>query len=210
MSKNCQEQCCENIFFSKAFVGKKAPTFTAQAVVDSDFKEVTLESLHDGKWLVLFFYPLDFTFTCPTEIRAFSQRIEEFKKLGCNVAAVSTDSKFSHFAWVNTDPKKGGLGPMDIPLISDNTMKISQDYGVLIKEEGIALRGLFIIDPKMVLRQIIVNDLPIGRSVTEVLRLIKALQYYEKNGEVCPVDWNEGDEGIDPNNSGKYFKKHFN
>ncbi|KAJ3448859.1 thioredoxin-like fold [Anaeramoeba flamelloides] len=209
MSKNCQEQCCENIFFSKAFVGKKAPTFTAQAVVDSDFKEVTLESLHDGKWLVLFFYPLDFTFTCPTEIRAFSQRIEEFKKLGCKVQLYQqTPNSLTLHGY--TDPKKGGLGPMDIPLISDNTMKISQDYGVLIKEEGIALRGLFIIDPKMVLRQIIVNDLPIGRSVTEVLRLIKALQYYEKNGEVCPVDWNEGDEGIDPNNSGKYFKKHFN
>jgi alkyl hydroperoxide reductase subunit AhpC len=151
-----------------------------------------------GKYLVLFFYPLDFTFVCPTEIIAFSDRVKEFRDKNCDVVACSVDSHFSHLAWTNTPRKQGGLGKMDIPLLSDLTKQISTDYGVLLEDQGISLRGLFIIDSKGILRQIIVNDLPVGRSVDEVLRLVQAYQFTDEHGEVCPAGWKPGKKTIKP------------
>ncbi|MCD1184916.1 peroxiredoxin, partial [Leptospira sp. Pond_2020] len=137
-------------------------------------------------------YPLDFTFVCPTEIIAFSDRIDEFRKIGCEVVAASTDSHFSHLAWVNTPRKQGGLGEMSIPLLADKSGKIAREYGVLNEETGIPYRGLFIIDGKGNLRQITINDLPVGRSVDETLRLVQAFQYTDIHGEVCPAGWKPG------------------
>jgi len=192
----------------QAQVQKPAPAFTAQAVVGGQFKEVSLAD-YLGKYVVVFFYPLDFTFVCPTEIIAFSDRISEFEALGCSVLGVSTDSHFSHLAWVNQPRKAGGLGGLNYPLISDFNKNISRDYGVLIEEAGIALRGLFIIDPSGLVRQMSVNDLPVGRSVDETLRLIKAFQFVEKHGEVCPANWTPESPTIKPNPEGslEYFDK---
>ncbi|KAK0412396.1 hypothetical protein QR680_006188 [Steinernema hermaphroditum] len=194
---------------SKAFIGKPAPEFTATAVVDGDFKTVSLND-YKGKYVVLFFYPLDFTFVCPTEIVAFSDRYEEFKKLGVQVLACSTDSHFSHLAWTNQSRKDGGLGEMNIPILADTNHAISSDYGVLKEDEGIAYRGLFIIDPQGTLRQITINDLPVGRSVDETLRLVQAFQYTDKHGEVCPAGWKPGQDTIKPGvkASKEYFNKH--
>ncbi|EIE87578.1 peroxiredoxin-1 [Rhizopus delemar RA 99-880] len=150
---------------------------------------------------------MDFTFVCPTEILAFSDRIEEFKALNTAVIGASTDSEFSHLAWINTPRKQGGLGEMKIPLLADKTKSIAKDYGVLIEEAGIALRGLFIIDPQGVVRQITINDLPVGRSVDEVLRLVEAFQFTDKHGEVCPANWKAGEKTIKPSvkDSQEYF-----
>jgi len=171
-----------------------------------NLKKISSED-YKGKWLVLFFYPLDFTFVCPTEIRAFSDRISEFDALGTSVVAASVDSEYSHLAWTQMDKKSGGLGPMNIPIIADITKRISRDYGVLLEDQGIALRGLFIIDPEGILRQLSVNDLPVGRSVDETLRLVQAFQFHAKNGEVCPANWKPGHEGMTADASGlkKYF-----
>ncbi|CEF59431.1 Alkyl hydroperoxide reductase subunit C/ Thiol specific antioxidant domain and Thioredoxin-like fold domain and Peroxiredoxin, C-terminal domain and Peroxiredoxin, AhpC-type family-containing protein [Strongyloides ratti] len=192
-----------------AKIGQQAPQFTATAVVDGEFKTVSLSD-YKGKYVVLFFYPLDFTFVCPTEIIAFSDRVNEFKAIGVEVLACSTDSHFSHLAWVETPRKKGGLGEMQIPILADTNHKISHDYGVLIESEGIAFRGLFIIDPKQVLRQITVNDLPVGRSVDETLRLVQAFQFTDVHGEVCPAGWTPGKDTIKPGvkESKEYFGKH--
>lgn len=133
---------------------------------------------------MLFFYPLDFTFVCPTEIISFSDRIKEFKELNTEVVGVSVDSHFSHLAWTNTPRKQGGIGKIEYPLLADLTKKVSRDYGVLLEDAGISLRGLFLIDPNQVVRQITINDLPVGRSVDETLRLIKAFQFVDKHGEV--------------------------
>jgi len=191
-----------------AQVQKPAPAFKAQAVVDGQFKEVSLAD-YQGKYVVVYFYPLDFTFVCPTEIIAFSDRIAEFKDIGCDVIGISTDSHFSHLAWINQPRKQGGLGGLSYPLVSDFNKNISRDYGVLIEEAGIALRGLFIVDPSGVLRQMSVNDLPVGRSVDETLRLIKAFQFVEKNGEVCPANWTPESPTIKPSPEGslEYFEK---
>ena len=151
-----------------------------------------------GQWLVLFFYPLDFTFVCPTEIIAFSDRSDEFRAIGCEVVAASVDSEFSHLAWTQTPRKQGGLGEMKIPLLADITKKISSDYGVLLEDDGVALRGLFIINPEGTLVQMTVNDLPVGRSVDETLRLVKAFQFVAEHGEVCPANWTEGSATIVP------------
>ncbi|GMR36241.1 hypothetical protein PMAYCL1PPCAC_06436, partial [Pristionchus mayeri] len=198
---------------SKAFVGKPAPDFSAQAVIDGEFKTVSLKD-YKGKYVILFFYPLDFTFVCPTEIIAFSERYEEFKKLNVAVLAASTDSVFSHLAWINQPRKHGGLGEMNIPVLADTNHQISRDYGVLKEDEvravpGIAYRGLFIIDPNGTLRQITVNDLPVGRSVDETLRLVQAFQFVDKHGEVCPAGWTPGADTIkpDPKNSKEFFQK---
>lgn len=197
--------CC------KAQVQKPAPPFKGQAVVNQDFKEIQLSDFK-GKYLVLFFYPLDFTFVCPTEIIAFSDRIKEFKDLGAEVVGVSVDSHFSHLAWINTARKDGGLGPLHYPLLADLTKKVSRDYGVLLEDAGIALRGLFIIDPKGVVRQITINDLPVGRSVDETLRLIKAFKFTDEHGEVCPANWDpeKNKDTIKPDvkQSKSYFNKH--
>ncbi|VDN82721.1 unnamed protein product [Brugia pahangi] len=194
---------------SKAFIGQPAPNFKTTAVVNGDFKEISLGQFK-GKYVVLFFYPLDFTFVCPTEIIAFSDRIAEFKQLDVAVMACSTDSHFSHLAWVNTDRKMGGLGQMNIPILADTNHVISRAYGVLKEDDGIAYRGLFIIDPKGILRQITINDLPVGRSVDETLRLIQAFQFVDKHGEVCPANWHPGSETIKPGvkESKAYFEKH--
>lgn len=162
--------------------------------------------------MVLFFYPLDWTFVCPTEIIAFSERIAEFEELDVQVLGVSIDSHFSHLQWINTPRKQGGLGGLSYPLISDVTKSISKDYGVLIEDgdaAGVALRGLFIINPEGVLRQITVNDLPVGRSIDETLRLLKAFKFTDVHGEVCPANWEPGSDTIKPNpkDSQEYFSK---
>ncbi|XP_037070021.1 peroxiredoxin-2-like [Pollicipes pollicipes] len=174
-----------------------APFFRSQAAENGVFREI---SLHDyrGRYLVLFFYPLDFTFVCPTEIVAFSDAACKFREINCEVIACSTDSHFCHLAWVNTPRKEGGLGPMNIPLLSDKNMIISRAYGVLKEDDGYPFRGLFIIDTEGVLRQIIVNDIGVGRSVDEVLRLVQAYQFVDIHGEVCPVGWKPGDDGVKP------------
>ncbi|OZJ04843.1 Peroxiredoxin [Bifiguratus adelaidae] len=188
-----------------AQVQKPAPSFKATAVVDGGFKQVSLDE-YKGQYVVFFWYPMDFTFVCPTEIIAFSDRIEEFKALNTAVIAASCDSEYSHLAWVNQPRKQGGLGEMKIPIISDMTKNIARDYGVLIEEAGVALRGLFIIDPKGIIRQITINDLPVGRSVDETLRLIEAFQFTDEHGEVCPANWTKGGKTIDTKNSKKYFE----
>ncbi|KAL2714491.1 peroxiredoxin 1 [Vespula squamosa] len=188
-------------------IQKPAPAFRGTAVVNGQFKEISLSD-YKGQYVVLFFYPLDFTFVCPTEIIAFSDRSQEFKEIGCQVIAASTDSHFSHLAWVNTPRKQGGLGEMTIPLLADKSTKIARDYGVLDEETGIPFRGLFIIDDKQNLRQITVNDLPVGRSVDETLRLVQAFQYTDKHGEVCPAGWKPGKKTMKPDvvASKEYFK----
>lgn len=178
-------------------VQQTAPNFKAQAVMpDGSFKEVTLED-YRGKYVVLFFYPLDFTFVCPTEIIAFSDRAAEFEQLGVQLLGVSIDSHFTHLAWRNTPRTDGGLGQINYPLVADLNKQIAQNFGVLLPG-GIALRGLFLIDKGGVVRHEVVNDLPIGRSVDEALRVVKALQHFEKNGEVCPANWKEGARTIKP------------
>jgi alkyl hydroperoxide reductase subunit AhpC len=190
-----------------AQVQKEAPDFTATAVVNEDFKQIKLSD-YRGKYVVLFFYPLDFTFVCPTEIVAFSDRIKEFRDRGAEVLGCSIDSQFSHLAWVQTPREKGGLGGLTYPLLADLTKKISADYGVLL-DGGIALRGLFILDQKGIVRAITVHDLPLGRSVDEALRVLDALQHFEKHGEVCPADWKKGGATIKPGvkESKAYFEK---
>jgi alkyl hydroperoxide reductase subunit AhpC len=188
-------------------VQKEAPNFTATAVVNEEFKTIQLSD-YRGKYVVLFFYPLDFTFVCPTEIIAFSDRVEEFQKRGCEVIGVSVDSQFSHLAWIKMPRTEGGLGGLKYPLVADLTKKISCDYGVLL-DGGIALRGLFLVDKGGVVRHVTINDLPIGRSVDEALRVLDALQFFEKNGEVCPADWKPGKATIKPGvkESKEYFAK---
>ncbi len=190
-------------------VQKQAPDFKAQAVMpNGTFKEVSLsEYVKAGKYVVLFFYPMDFTFVCPTEIIAFSEAADEFEKLNVQLLGCSVDSEFVHLAWINTPRKEGGLGGLKYPLVADITKKIAASYDVLIEEAGVALRGLFLIDKSGIVRHQIVNDLPLGRNVDEALRLVKALQFFEKNGEVCPANWQEGKSGMkaDPKESKSFF-----
>lgn len=188
-------------------VQKNAPDFKAQAVVGGDFKEVKLSD-YKGKWVVLYFYPLDFTFVCPTEITAFSDRIEDFKKLGVEVLGCSVDSQFSHLAWTNTPRDKGGLGKIAYPLLADISKKIASDYGVLLPD-GIALRGLFLINPEGKVAYEVVHDLGVGRNVDETLRVIEAFQTVAKTGEVCPANWSKGKDTMNPHpvKSQTYFSK---
>jgi len=193
-----------------SLVTKKAPDFTAQALMaDNSFEELTLSS-YRGKYVTLFFYPLDFTFVCPTEIIAFDKHLNEFEKLGCQVIGVSVDSQFSHWAWKNTPVEKGGIGSIQYPLVADMTKKISKKYGVLLKDAGVALRGLFLIDTEGVVRHEVINDLGLGRSVEEALRVLKALRHLEEYGEVCPADWHEGEEAMKPTAEGvaHYLAEH--
>jgi alkyl hydroperoxide reductase subunit AhpC len=191
-----------------AQVQKEAPDFTATAVVNEAFNDKFKLSDYRGKYVVLFFYPLDFTFVCPTEIVAFSDRIQDFRDRGAEVIGCSIDSHFSHLAWIQTPREKGGLGELKYPLVADLTKKISADYGVLL-EGGIALRGTFVIDQKGIVRAITIHDLPLGRSVDEALRVLDALQHFEKHGEVCPADWKKGGATIKPGvkESKAYFEK---
>jgi alkyl hydroperoxide reductase subunit AhpC len=178
-------------------VQKPAPEFTAQAVMpDGSFQEISLSD-YRGKYVVLFFYPLDFTFVCPTEIIAFSERASEFEQAGVQLLGASVDSHFSHLAWRNTARTEGGIGQIDYPLVADLNKEISRAYDVLL-DGGISLRGLFLIDKEGVVRHQVVNDLPLGRSVDEALRVVKALQFFEQNGEVCPANWKEGARTIKP------------
>ena len=187
-------------------VGQKAPEFKADAALGNDeFKTISLAD-YKGKWLALFFYPLDFTFVCPTEINAFSDEIEKFKKLGCEVLGVSVDSKFSHNAWIKVSRKEGGIQGLKYPLLADLNKTIANDYGVLLPG-GIALRGLFVIDPDGTLQYQVVNFLNFGRSTEETLRVIQAIQTAKSTGEVCPANWKPGDRTMkpDPVKSKEYF-----
>jgi len=178
-------------------VTKPAPDFTAEAVLkDGSFAKITL-SQFKGKYVLLFFYPLDFTFVCPTEIIAFSERVKEFNDLGVEVIGVSVDSHFSHLAWRNVPRDQGGIGPIQYSLVADLDKQIARNYDVLLND-AVALRGLFLIDKEGVVRHQVVNDLPLGRSVDEALRMVQALQFVEKNGEVCPADWKQGKRTIKP------------
>ncbi|MEA5553791.1 peroxiredoxin [Anabaena cylindrica UHCC 0172] len=188
-------------------VGQQAPDFTATAVLDQEFKTIKL-SEYRGKYVVLFFYPLDFTFVCPTEITAFSDRYEEFKKLNTEVLGVSVDSEFSHLAWIQTDRKAGGVGDLNYALVSDIKKEISAAYNVLDPSAGIALRGLFIIDKDGIIQHSTVNNLAFGRSVEETLRTLQAIQHVQSNpDEVCPAGWQPGEKTMvpDPVKSKVYF-----
>ena len=188
-------------------VGQEAPDFTATAVFDQEFKTIKLSD-YRGQYTVLFFYPLDFTFVCPTEIIAFSDRYKEFSTLNTEILGVSVDSEFSHLAWIQTDRKEGGIGDIDYPLVSDIKKEISTAYNVLDPDAGVALRGLFIIDPEGVIQHATVNNLSFGRSVDETLRTLKAIQYVQSHpDEVCPAGWKEGDKTMipDPVKSKAYF-----
>uniref|UniRef100_A0AC34GUT6 Thioredoxin domain-containing protein n=1 Tax=Panagrolaimus sp. ES5 TaxID=591445 RepID=A0AC34GUT6_9BILA len=184
----------------------KLPEFKGQAVVNGEFKTISNED-YKNKWLIFFFYPLDFTFVCPTEIIAFSDRAKEFRNLNAEIVACSCDSHFSHLAWIQQPRKEGGLGDMEIPVLSDFNKDIAKKFGVYDEKMGVAYRGLFLSDPKGVIRHIVVNDLPIGRSVDETLRILKAVQHFEKHGEVCPADWEDDKPSIKPGNHKEYFEK---
>lgn len=188
-------------------VNKPAPEFSAQAVVNGEFKTVSLSDYKGKKYVVLFFYPLDFTFVCPTELHAFQDKLAEFYKRDVEVIGASIDSHFSHFAWVTTPKNEGGIQGVEYPLLADITKSIASDYDVLLEEDGVALRGLFLIDKEGVVQHQVVNNLPLGRNVDEVLRMVDALQFFEKNGEVCPANWKEGDKSMVPDSDGlkKYF-----
>ncbi|MCE5267429.1 MAG: peroxiredoxin [Planctomycetaceae bacterium] len=191
-------------------VTKEAPDFTAQAVMpDNSFADLKLSS-YRGKYVVLFFYPLDFTFVCPSEIIAFDAALAKFQKKNTQVIGCSVDSEFTHLAWKNTPRSQGGIGPIGFPLVSDLTKKISADYGVLLAEAGVALRGLFLVDKQGIVRHALINDLPLGRNVDEVLRVLDALQFHEEHGDVCPANWHEGEEAMKPTAEGvaSYLAKH--
>jgi peroxiredoxin (alkyl hydroperoxide reductase subunit C) len=190
-------------------VTKQAPDFTAQAVMpDNSMAEVTLSS-YRGKYVVLFFYPLDFTFVCPSEILAFNKAAKTFAKKNTVLLGVSVDSQFSHYAWRQTPVNKGGIGEIGFPLVADLDKKIARDYDVLLND-AVALRGLFLIDTHGVVRHQLVNDLPIGRNVDEAIRTLDALQFTEEHGEVCPANWKEGEEAMKPTAEGvaSYLAKH--
>jgi peroxiredoxin (alkyl hydroperoxide reductase subunit C) len=184
-----------------AFVTQPAPDFKATALVNGQFVENFTLSQFQGKKVVLFFYPMDFTFVCPTEILAFSDAIQEFKSRNTEVIGVSVDSQFSHAAWANTERKEGGIKGVSFPLVSDLTKTIAADYGVLLGA-GIALRGLFIVNEKGILKHITVNDNSLGRNVEEVLRVLDAVDFTEKYGEVCPANWKKGEKAMKASSDG--------
>lgn len=192
-------------------VTNPAPDFTATTVLadGSIVENFKLSENFGKKGTVLFFYPLDFTFVCPSEIIAFSHRIEEFKSRGVNVIGVSVDSQFSHFAWRETPVNKGGIGRVKFPLVADLSKKISKDYDVLFGE-SVALRGSFLIDAKGIVRHAVINDLPLGRNIDEMIRMVDAMHFTDEHGEVCPAGWAKGDEGMKANTDGvaEYLAKH--
>jgi peroxiredoxin 2/4 len=190
-------------------VTKPAPDFKAQAVMpDNSFAELKLSD-YRGKYVLLFFYPLDFTFVCPSEIIAFNKALPQFKQRNAELIGVSVDSHFTHWAWKNTSPDQGGIGQISYPLVADLTKSIARDYDVLI-DDSVALRGLFLIDKEGVIRHAVINDLPLGRNVDEALRMLDALQFTEKHGDVCPANWRAGDEAMKPTSEGvaEYLAKH--
>lgn len=177
-------------------VTKAAPNFKTTCVFPDRFEEISLSDLQ-GKYVVLFFYPLDFTFVCPTELVSFQERLQDFQKLGVTLLGCSIDSHFTHRAWLDTPLNKGGIEGVQYGLLSDIGGKIARSYGVL-NEDGVALRGLFLIDQKGIIRHQVVNDLPLGRNVEEVLRMVEALQHVEEHGEVCPANWTKSSKAIKP------------
>ncbi len=198
-------------------VGKMAPVFSAPAVVNGGeiVQNFSLEQYQGEKYVVLFFYPADFTFVCPTEILAFQDKMSEFKERGVEVVGVSTDQEFSHWKWLQTEKNDGGIKGVKFPLVADSSMTISENYDVLAGEfdydeagqtifKGTpqAYRGLFLIDRDGIVRHQVVNDMPLGRSVSEVLRMVDALQFFEENGEVCPADWHKGEKGLEATQEG--------
>ncbi len=197
-------------------VGKKAPNFNAQAVVNGQIVEsFTLDQFLGKKYVVLFFYPKDFTFVCPTEIIAFQNELQSFQDRDTEVIGVSTDTEFSHWAWVNTPRTNGGIEGVKYPLVADTNKTISSAYDVLTGEydidvegnlvasgELVAYRGLFLIDKAGVVRHQVVNDLPLGRSIKEAIRMVDALQHFEEHGEVCPINWEKGEEAMNPSHEG--------
>ncbi len=189
-------------------VGKTAPDFVAKAVKGTEIIETFRLSDYKGKYIVLFFYPLDFTFVCPTELHAFNERLKDFKARNVELVAASVDSHFSHFAWLSTPKSKGGIEGVSYPIVSDISKEIAAAYDVLVEGEGIAYRGLFLIDTAFVVRHQVVNDLPLGRSVDETLRMVDALQFVTENGEVCPANWQRGEKSMVPDTDGlhKYFE----
>lgn len=190
-------------------VGKPAPQFVAKAVcggkIIDEFNFADLQ----GKYVIFFFYPLDFTFVCPTELHAFQEKLADFHARGAEVVACSVDSWFSHLAWLETPKSKGGIEGITYPIVADLTKEISKDYDVLKTDDGIAYRGLFLVDKSGIVRHQLVNDLPLGRSVEEALRMLDALIFFEKHGEVCPANWHQGDQAMRPDKSGleEFFKK---
>ncbi len=208
-----EQECC---VYNKIKVGQQAPGFCGQAVVGQEIVDLCYDKgelkIGDqkitGQYIVLFFYPLDFTFVCPTEILAFHEKIDEFKKIGAQVIGASIDSPFTHMAWKNTPRNKGGLGELDFPLFSDLNRQCADDYEVLL-ENGVAARGVFIIDENGILQSLTVNNLGVGRNVDEIIRVIQAFQFVAKHGEVCPANWTPGGDTMkaDPVGSQEYFSK---
>jgi peroxiredoxin 2/4 len=191
-------------------VAKPAPDFTATAVMpDNSFKDDFKLSDYRGKYVVLFFWPLDFTFVCPSEVLAFDKALPKFKAKNTEIIGVSIDSQYTHYAWRATPVEQGGIGPVQFPLVADLTKQISRDYGVLF-DDAVALRGLFLLDKSGIVRHALVNDLPLGRNVNEALRMVDALQFHEEHGDVCPANWQEGDDGMVPTAAGvaDYLTKH--
>ncbi|EGR29838.1 tsa family protein, putative [Ichthyophthirius multifiliis] len=193
---------------------QKAPYFSAMAVTPEGKFEVRSLDQYEGQYLIIVFYPFDFTYVCPTELVAFSDAVDQFMAIGAKIIAISTDSHFTHLAWTKTPRNQGGVGKLNIPLLADISKRISKAYGVLVEDEmdelyGAALRGLFIIDGKRTIRTVQINDAPVGRSVEETLRLIKAFQHTDKFGDVCPAGWQPGDSTIVPDQNQKveYFQK---
>ena len=189
-------------------VGKHAPDFTATAVLgNNEIKDITLSQVNKGKYVAVFFYPLDFTFVCPSELIAFDHRLEEFKKRNVEVIGVSIDSQFTHLAWKNTPVEKGGIGQVQYPLVADVKHEICRAYDVEFEPAGVAFRGTFLIDKNGVVRHQVVNDLPLGRNVDELLRMVDALQFTEEHGEVCPAGWQKGKKGMtaSPDGVAKYL-----
>jgi peroxiredoxin (alkyl hydroperoxide reductase subunit C) len=192
-------------------VTKKAPDFTAPAVLANGeiVEDFNLYENIGEKGAVLFFYPLDFTFVCPSELIAFDHRLDEFKKRGINVIGCSVDSQYSHFAWRETPVEKGGIGRVGYPLVADLTKQIARDYDVLLNE-AVALRGSFLIDKDGTVRHAVLNDLPLGRNIDEMIRMVDAMLFTNEHGEVCPANWKEGDEAMKPDPKGvaEYLQKH--
>jgi len=183
-------------------IGQKAPQFKAAAVVEGKINENFSLELFMGKYVILFFYPLDFTFVCPTELHAFQERASEFEERGAQLIGCSVDSAYSHLAWVHTSKERGGIEGVHYPLVADLNKQIARDYHLLNEEVGVAFRGLFLIDKTQVIRHQLINDLPLGRSVDEALRVLDALIFHEKHGEVCPANWHRGDKSMKPSHKG--------
>lgn len=179
-------------------IGKPAPEFKAKAVIGNKIVEDFSLAHYRGKQIIFFFYPLDFTFVCPTELHAFQDQLEEFEKRHTQVIGCSVDSCYSHVAWLSTPKNKGGIQGVEYPIVSDLKKTIARDYGVLMESEGIAYRGLFLIDSEGIIRHQVINDLPLGRSVAETLRTLDALIYFKKHGEVCPANWQQGEKSMKP------------